>query len=167
MELNDQPAVFSMGLAPAPRPMLLLRPLLVAATAAGACACANLPDARVLGPPPIAADSPVAQEVQRASAIDGPFPQFRDIPLPPTDVRPVSAWSRSIYDVLRLRRQLIVEAALAGPAPSDTEAFFRESKARATPPASPSATAAAQLQNQTGAFVAGVRQRATPPSSAR
>ncbi len=156
-----------MGFVPAPPLTVLIRPLLVAAAAAATCACANLPTSNVLAPPGIDPTSAVAQDVHRASTMDGPFPDFRDIPLPPTDVRPVSAWSRTIYDTVRLRRQLIVEAALAGPAPTDTVAFFQDTKARVTPPISPSAAAAALPQNQTGAFAAGVRQRATPPSPAR
>ena len=156
-----------MGFVPSPRLTVLIRPLLVAALAATSSACADLPSATALGPPPIDPTSAVAQDVQRASSQNGPFPEFNDVPRPPTDVRPVSAWSRSIYDTLRLRRQMIVEAALAGPAPTDTVAFFQETKAHTTPPILPSAATASQLDSQTDAFAVGVRQRATPPSSAR
>jgi len=144
----------------------MFRPLLACAAAAMACGCADLPKVNALGPPPIDMTSPVAREVAAASNMKTAFPRFADIPNAPTDIRPVRAWSRSIYDTLRLRRVMLVEAAVAGPPPTDTEAFYNAQRERAATPVSPSVAAAAQLDSQ-AAFTDGVRERATPPSPAR
>jgi hypothetical protein len=147
-----------MGLVPALCLKVKLRPLLACAAAASTCACASVPNVASLGPPPIDQSSPVAQQVAAASNTTGPFPRFQDIPNAPRDVRPVRAWSASIYDTLRLRRQLIVEAAVAGPPATDTQAFYDAQRNSAAAPA----------QQARGAdFTAGARERATPPSPAR
>ena len=158
-----------MGLALAYRLNGLTRPLLVGIAAATTCACASVPDLNVLAPPPIDQTSPVAMEVQAASNKDGPFPRLSDIPEVPKDIRPVRAWTRSIYDTLRLRRLLIIEASVAGPAPTDTEAFAKGLRDQTTAPTSPSSIQSAEMdkKQQTGAFVQGARERAKPPSSAR
>ena len=156
-----------MGLAPAPRLMVTLRAAFACAAALATCACADLPDLQAMGPPPIDQTSPVARDVAAASGAQRPYPRFEDIPLAPRDIRPVRAYTRSIYDILRLRRQMIVATAVAGPAPTDTEAFYRAQRDRAAVPASPSAVAAQQMGGATGAFAAGIRERATPPSPAR
>lgn len=152
-----------MGPAPKRSLTVLTRPLLVCAAAAAVCACADLPKV-VQGPPPVDPASPVAKDVLQAQRTGGAYPRFADIPMASTDVRPTRAWTRSIYDTLRLRRQMMVQTALAGPARTDTEAFAAQLRDSTRPPASPGASAPDGAQN---AFVQGVRQRATPPSPAR
>ncbi len=156
-----------MGLRPAYRLNGLARPLIVAIAAATTCACADLPKIDALGPPPVDQTSPVVKEVEAASRLNAAYPRFSDIPDVPRDIRPVRAWSRSIYDTLRLRRLLIIEASVAGPAPSDTDAFAQGLRDATTSPGAPPAQTAAQAGQQTGAFVQGARERAKPPSSAR
>lgn len=152
-----------MASAPAHRSTVLIRPLLVITAAAGVAACAGPAS---FSPPPMAEGSPVAAQVAAISGKDGPYPRFVDIPKTPKDVRPTTAWSRTIYDTLRLRRMMLVEAAMAGPAPEDTAQFAQSVRDKAAEPGKPSAEAAASLNHQ-GDFVTGARQRATPPSQAR
>jgi hypothetical protein len=136
-------------------------PLLLAATAGSLGACAT-PTVSVVTPTAVA-DSPVAGEVRQASAARGAYPKFSDIPATPMDVRPASAWSQSIYDMLRLRRQMLIEAAMAPPPPSDTAVFAQQLRNKANPA---NADAQASSAASTTTFVEGGRERATPPSSA-
>lgn len=145
-----------MGLAPVHRLKRALRPVTAATAAACLCACAS-----PVGSPPFA-KSPVSAEVKQASAASGRYPRFSEIPAAPLDVRPTRAWGNSIYDMLRLRRQMLVEAAMIPPPPADTEVFARSERNK-TNPAAAGATSSA---NSTAAFVEGGRERATPPSPA-
>lgn len=156
-----------MAIAPAPRSTTLIRPLMVIAAAAWTCACASAPSAPVTATAaPVDPNSAVAAEVAAMSGKNGPYPRFEDMPKTPRDIRPQSAWSRTIYDTLRLRRVMLIEAAMAGPPPEDTEQFAQSVRDRAAAAGTPSAESAATLNHQ-GDFVTGARQRATPPSQAR
>jgi hypothetical protein len=152
-----------MGPAPARHLQIGYRTALIGAAAALTCACASLPVDSPLQPPPVA-DSPVRRQVLAASNAEGRYPKLTQIPRAPLDVRPTRAWSRSIYDVLRLRRQLLIEAAVAGPPPSDTESWAAKLRREA---AEATSSARASAANSTNSFVEGGRDRATAPSSAR
>lgn len=141
------------------------RALLISAACAAAAACAALPETSNLAPPAtIDRNSPIAREVASAAASKDPYPTFSRIPAPPTDIRPTRAWSRSIYDSLRLRRQLIVETSLFPPAPTDTAAFAARQRS-ATGASAPGETATGGGSAST--FVEQGRERATPPSPTR
>ena len=140
------------------------RALFIAGVCAMAAACADLPKTSNLSTPPsLDPNSAIAKEVKSAGASKDPYPQFSRIPATPTDVRPTRAWSRSIYDSLRLRRQIMVETALFPPAPTDTAEFAASQRRTAAAPGA----AAAQQGGSADTFVEAGRERATPPSSTR
>lgn len=123
--------------------------------------CVNAPN-MVFSPPPIDLTSPVAKDVLAASDAKGAYPRFSDVPAgAPTDIRPVSAWSRNIYDTLQLRRQQEALEALYPQTLHDTEAWAEAQKAYATPPP-PSAQTAAPTED----YAKVQRERAKPPSPA-
>ncbi|HVY35005.1 MAG TPA: hypothetical protein VG960_11365 [Caulobacteraceae bacterium] len=122
-------------------------------------ACANAPN-MVLSPPPIDLTSPIAKDVAEASAADRPYPKFSDAPAgPPTDIRPASAWARSIYDTLRLRREQQAMEALYPQILTDTQAWADAQKARAAAPPPPPAVG-------TEDYAKAQRDRAKQPSPA-
>jgi hypothetical protein len=135
----------------------------LAPAAALACAlagCVDLPG-MVFTPPPVELTSPIAKEVQAASAANRPYPKFADVPpIAPPDIRPASAWSRNIYDTLQLRRQQQALAAIYPQTLFGTEDFAQTNQAKATPPAAPSAS-------QTDDYAKTQRERAKPPSPAQ
>jgi hypothetical protein len=131
----------------------------VAATCAlGAC---SLPD-MVFQPPPVDLTSPVAKEVAEASRANSPYPRFRDMPEAPKDIRPVSAWTHNVYNVLRLRRQMQAMAELYPQTLHDTDAFAVAERAKVEMPVSPAAAAA--KATETAHFAASQRERAKAPS---
>ena len=157
-----------MGFVQATRMTAILRTLVIAGACAAATGCADLPKTSNLATPPtIDPNSPIAKEVASAAASKDPYPEFWRIPGAPRDIRPTRAWSRSIYDALRLRRQMIVEASMFPPAPTDTAEFAASQRRSNVAPGSASAAAAANLGGSTAAFVEQGRERATPPSSTR
>lgn len=145
------------------RPLTSLRLALCLGAAVSLAACVSPPN--LVGPPPIDATSPVAQDVIAASQVKGPFPHFRDIPAVPKDVRPVTAWRTSVLAMISQRDALASTIAATpfeiadpdlwaknvrsqsgletvGPAPSpasnsETEAFAKALRDRATPPPPP------------------------------
>ncbi len=114
-------------------------------------------------PPPVDLTSPIAEDVKAASAANGAYPRFADIPpTAPTDIRPASAWTRNIYDTLRLRREQDALAALYPETDHNTEAFAAAERSKATPPPSPEIARAAATAESAKI----VRERAKTPSSA-
>jgi hypothetical protein len=134
----------------------------IAPAAALACslgACVDVPS-YVFAPPRIDPASPIIKDMQAASDAKRPYPKFADIPPgPPTDIRPVSAWSRNIYDTLQLRRQQQALEALYPQTLSGTEAWADAQKARATAPPPPAS-------NATEDYAKAQRDRAKLPSPA-
>ena len=129
----------------------------VAALACALGACVHASNF-ALTPPPVDVTSPIAKDVQAASAADRPYPIFADVPAgPPTDIRPASAWSRNIYDTLRDRRAQQALETLYPQTPSDTVAWADEQKARAVAPPAPDAAG-------TEDYAKVQRDRAKPPS---
>jgi hypothetical protein len=133
----------------------------VAFAVAIACAlsgCVDLPS-YVFKPPPVALTSPIAQDIQAASAAKGAYPKFSETPpSPPPDIRPGSAWSNNIYDTLQLRREQEALAALYPQTLFDTEGFAEANRAKAVAPPPPA------VAIQTEAYAKAQRERATPPS---
>ena len=123
--------------------------------------CVHAPN-MVFSPPPIDLTSPIAKDVLAASAAKGAYPRFSDVPPgAPTDIRPVSAWSRNIYDTLQLRRQQAALEALYPQTLHDTESWAEAQKAYATLPPPPALSAA-----PTEDYAKAQRERAKPPSPA-
>src|SRR4051812_19239 len=98
-------------------PKLLQEPLIrssrtSAVLAAGAIACAGLGlgacgvARTAFGPLQYDKTSPAGGAIASTSVKDVPFPSFLDVPSQPTDVRPVSAWNRNIFETLNARRQM-------------------------------------------------------------
>jgi len=139
----------------------LVRALLVAVAAAGACACASNP----LAFGKIDQTSPVAADVAAAQRAPGPYPSFSRIPPVPKDVRPVSAWRASVYDTWGLKRQTEVEAAAIPFVLTEGDAEGWAAAERAKIPAAEMIAPAADASGQAEAFAAEQRARATPPPS--
>jgi hypothetical protein len=138
--------------------MRRLAPALVAAC--GLSACISAPKL-AFAPPPIDPTSPIAKDIQAASDADLPYPRWADVPPgPPTDIRPATAWTRNIYDTLRLRREQEALAVLYPQTLFNADAFANTAKAQAVPP-TPEQSAA-----QSEAKAKALRERATPPSPA-
>ena len=139
------------------------RPAIGLAALATTCALGgcSLPD-MVFQPPPVDLTSPVAKEVAEASAANSPYPRFRDMPEAPKDIRPASAWTNNIYNVLRLRRQMQALAELYPQTLHDTDNFAAAQRSRVAVPTSPADTAAQEAA--TAQFAAAQRERAKPPS---
>jgi hypothetical protein len=135
-----------------------LRP--TAVLAAGAIALAGLglqgcgPTRAALGPLQYDKTSPAAGAIATTSVKGQPYPSFLDVPSQPSDVRPVSAWSRDIFAVLADRRQVDAYQVAFPQTLYGAQAFVQQSKIDLTPPPLSPAAAAA------------VAARATPPSPA-
>ena len=137
---------------------LRFAPALALACALGGCV--DLPKL-AFSPPPVDLTSPIAKDVLAASDAKVAYPKFADVPpTAPTDIRPVSAWSRNIYDTLQLRRQQQALEALYPQTLFDTETWADAQKAYATAPPPPQAAA------QTEDYAKEQRERAKPPSPA-
>jgi hypothetical protein len=120
---------------------------------------------KVFPEPSMAVRSPLAAEVKKADLAHAGYPAFFNIPDKPTDIRPTSAWTRNIYNTLRLRRQNLALEALYPQTLYGASAFAQEQRARAAPPLTPAEAAA--LADRTAAFAKEGRARATPPSPAQ
>jgi hypothetical protein len=123
--------------------------------------CAHLPS----GPfPPPAADvtSPLASEIAKLDPKDAPYPSFLSVPNRPQDVRPATAWTRNIYNTIRLRRQLRALAALNPQGLYGAEAFAKQARLEAATPLTPAEAAA--LTDNTTKFAKELRDRAKAPS---
>src|SRR5438445_12975524 len=128
------------------RPALANRPPLRTASAIGLAAarvggCVNLPG-NVFTPPPPDVTSPLAADIRKLNLRDAAYPGWLQVPGQPTDVRPGSAWTRNIYNTLRLRRQMQAVAVLNPQSLYGAEAFAKDSRDRAAAPLTPAEAAA-------------------------
>ena len=136
-----------------------------AALAAAALAgCAYLPG-RPFVPPPADVASPLAADIDRMNLKGATYPSFIDVPNLPTDVRPVTAWTRNIYNVLRTRREMQAIVVLDPQSLYGAEAFAQEGRAYAAPP--PASIEPTVQPSKTAAFATQGHERAKPPSPAQ
>jgi hypothetical protein len=82
--------------------------------------------------------SPAAPAIASTSVQGQPYPSFLDVPSQPTDVRPVSAWNRNIFDTLAARRQIEAFQVAYPQTLYGAEAFAQQARAEAAPPPAPS-----------------------------
>lgn len=134
-----------------------------AVAAAGLAGCADLPS-RPFTPPPPSLTSPLAADIQAYNARKTAYPGWISMPSQPVDVRPASAWTRNIYNVLRERRQMQALQVLYPQSLYGAEAFAKEQRSRAAAPLTPEQATA--QRDQTAAFARQTRERAKPPSGA-
>ena len=87
------------------------------------------------------------------------------MPSVPQDVRPVTAWTRNIYNTLRERRQSQALEVVYPQSLYGAQAFAEEQRLKAAPPITP-AQAAAQT-DATAKFAKAQRDRAKAPSPAQ
>lgn len=111
-----------------------------------------------LTPPP--ARSSLAVEAIAAAQKPAPYPSFKSIPSPPTDLRPVKAWRAAVLDTKAAGARIAELAAREPWTLSGSEAWAAEARREAKPP--PPMT-----QEDTADFVAAMRARATPPPRPR
>ena len=123
--------------------------------------CVSLPG-NIFTPPPPDVASPLAEDIRKLDVQDAAYPSWLQVPSQPTDVRPGSAWTRNIYNTLRLRREIQAIVVVYPQSLYGAQAFAQESRAYVVPPVPP-AQAAAQA-DQTAAFAKTGRARAKPPS---
>jgi hypothetical protein len=124
--------------------------------------CANLPS----GPfaqPPADVTSPIAAELRAANPAGAPYPSFLQVPEAPQDVRPTTAWTRNIYNTLRLRRQMRAVAVMYPQSLYGAEAFAKEARSKAAPPVTPAEAAAQTAKTQRDAKA--LRDQAKAPAA--
>jgi len=136
-----------------PTALLAAGAIVLAGVALGACGVART----AFGPLQYDKTSPAAPAIASTSVQGLPYPSFLDVPSQPTDVRPTTAWSRSIFDVLAERRTMDAYQVTHPQTLYGGEAYAQESRAYATPPPE---TADGKKA------AAGAPARATPPSPA-
>ncbi len=135
----------------------------VALAGAGLCACVSLPN-NPFGPLPVDLTSPISADIRSTDVKTAAYPSFLQVPSQPTDVRPVSAWNRNIFDMLAERRQnqalvIVFPQTLYG-----AEAFAQVGRSEVVPALT--AAEAAALTDKSAAFAKTGRARATAPSPA-
>ena len=123
--------------------------------------CVSLP-ANPFAQPPVDMTSPIAADIKKANPPGAPYPTFAQIPDVPQDVRPATAWTRNIYDTLRLRRQMQALAVLYPQTLTDTDAFAEANKKKAVAPVPPAEPAAETAK--ANKFAKDQRERAKAPS---
>jgi hypothetical protein len=163
-ELNGEPVVFLMAkdfVGSFKRTLTRAAPGMALAGLLGLGGCAQLPT-YPFAQPPIDVTSPIAEELRQSNPAHAPYPSFLQVPDVPQDVRPATAWTRNIYNTLRLRRQMRALEVLYPQTLTDSQGFLDENKKKAMAPMTP-AEAAAQ-SDQTNAFAKGQRDRAKAPS---
>jgi hypothetical protein len=129
----------------------------------GGCSVART----ALGPLQYDKSSPAAPAIASTSVAGQPSPSFLDVPSQPTDVRPISAWNRNIFDTLAARRQLEAFQVAYPQTLYGAEAFAQEARAEATPPPPPPGPDSAKAPAVPPAPPAKAPEaRATPPSPA-
>ncbi len=129
----------------------------------GLGACADLPK-YPFAQPPVDVTSPLAEDLRQVNPTNAAYPSFRQVPDMPTDVRPATAWTRNIYNTLRLRRQMQAQQVLYPQSLYGTEAFAQEERNKAAAPLTPAQAAA--NADKTAAFAKSQRDRAKAPSPA-
>jgi hypothetical protein len=115
--------------------------------------------------PPTDVTSPLVEDIAKSNPASAPFPSFLSVPSQPLDIRPTTAWTRNIYNTLRLRRQMQAMAVLYPQGLYGSEAFAKEQRARAAAPLTPAQVAA--QSDQTSQFAKDQRDRAKAPSPAQ
>ena len=126
-------------------------------------ACISLPR-NPYGPLPIDLTSPISADIRSISVKKAAYPSFLQVPSQPTDVRPITAWNRNMFEVLAERRQnealvIVFPQTLYG-----AEAFAQDGRAQVAPALT--AAEADALTEKSRAFAQDGRARATPPSPA-
>jgi hypothetical protein len=106
--------------------------------------------------------SPLAADMSRINPPDAPYPSFLQVPSQPRDIRPATAWTRNIYNTLRLRRLLRAQAVLNPQSLYGAEAFAKTARQDAATPVT-EAEAAAQA-DKSNKFARDLRDRAKAPS---
>ena len=106
-------------------------------------------------------ESSVSAEVTAAMNAQGTTPRFSQVPVIPTDVRPVTAWRAAVVSEWSQKRQTERQAAALPFTLANTEAWAQRTRAKipAGQTTAPKPDAAAQIE----AFAASERARATPP----
>ncbi len=133
----------------------------LAAFAVLAGGCAHLPS----GPfpqPPVDVTSPLAAQIRQVNPPSAPYPSFLSVPSRPQDVRPATAWTRNIYNTIRLRRQMRALALLNPQELYGAEAFAKQARQQVAAPMSPE-EAAAQSE-KSNRLAKELRDRAKAPS---
>ena len=133
----------------------------VALLAAAFGGCAHLPSGPFTPPPPSVA-SPLADDIRHLDIQHAAYPGWISVPSRPTDIRPKSAWTRNIYNVLRERRRMQALAVLDPQSLYGARAYAEDARAYAAAPPT-----AADSANQTTSFAKSGRERAKPPSPAQ
>jgi hypothetical protein len=106
-------------------------------------------------------DSTVQAEVVAAMHAPGTTPHFSQVPVIPTDVRPVPAWRTAVVSEWTQKRRVEREAAAIPFTLANTEEWAQRTRAKipARQMTPPTVDAASQIE----AFASGARARATPP----
>jgi len=122
----------------------------------------NLPSGGPFAEPPVDVTSPLAADIGKSNPATAPYPTFLSVPQRPQDIRPVTAWTRNIYNTLRLRRQMQAMEVLYPQELYGAEAFAKQAREQAATPILPS-EAAAQT-DKSNQFAKAQRDRAKAPS---
>ena len=143
----------------------------VAGLAASLCACVSLPTdetpqaqaTRAFTPTNTTIDpnSAAAAEITRMEAEPAAWPTFKGVPPMPTDIRPSTAWRRSVLNLRAAGAQLVRDTAPGTFTLSGTDAFAANAHTQLDPRASAAPTAAELADS--AAFVKAAHARATPP----
>lgn len=144
------------------------RPTALMAAGAAALAAAALGGCNAtrtaFGPLQYDKTSPAAGAIASTSVAGQPYPSFLNVPSQPTDVRPVTAWNRNIFDTLAARRQLDAFQVVNPQTLYGAQAFAQQARAEATPP--PSADSPKGQARKPAASAKAPAARATAPSPA-
>jgi hypothetical protein len=132
----------------------------LAAGSLGACTATRA----AFGPLQYDKNSPAASAIATTDVSKEAYPSFLQTPPQPSDVRPISAWNRNIFDLLADRRQMEAFQVTFPQASYGAEAFAQQSRAEATPP--PKSEDDKSAGDKAAAPSTVARERATPPSPA-
>jgi hypothetical protein len=144
-------------------------PFGAALAALSVCACNTLAKNNYFLPGGVDQRSAVAAEVRSAQHEQGAMPQFTDIPPAPTDVRPLSAWRKTVGETLADKQATDAEIRAHPFLLAGTEAFAAGARAKIPPeeaaaPVDATAEAEAFAASVSPATPGGHRARAkTPP----
>ena len=123
--------------------------------------CVSAPIVSPFSSGPVDSRSPVANEVAAAAKAPGPYPKFADIPSPPKDVRPASAWRAAVLTEWDEKRALEREVAALSFTLTNTEDWARTERAKI--PESEMKAVEPDAAADSEAFAQAQRERATPP----
>lgn len=105
-------------------------------------------------------NSPIAPEVAKLASADKDYPSFNEIPLKPTDLRPVKIYGQRADELLLARAQLDAATTPDKWTLNGTTNFAARAQADAGPALPP------PTNSDTEAFANSIRKRATPPPPA-